>query len=179
MQRFDAAPWPTSLKASSFIATVLLVGASYAVIRAIPHGTRAPFAETFGTLIAFVPPLIALTALLYVVRGYELGPSGLLVQRLLWTTSVPLEGLSRAWHDPDVMRRSLRIWGNGGLYSVTGIYQNFALGRYRAFVTDPRQAVVLELPGRRIVISPADPSAFLQGLSAWLPVRVGSPSPAS
>ena len=75
------------------------------------------------------------------------------------------------------MRRSLRVWGNGGLYSVTGIYQNAALGRYRAFVTDPGQAVVLELPGRRIVISPADPPPFLQGLTAWFPaVRVGSPS---
>src|SRR5262249_46960140 len=145
-QRFDAASWPTSLKASSFIATALLVGAGFAVVKAIPRGTRVAFAETVGTLIAFVPPLIALTALPYIVRVYELGTSGVLIQRLLGSSSVPLEGLSRAWQDPEFMRRSLRVWGNGGLYSVTGIYQNAALGRYRAFVTDPGQAVVMELP---------------------------------
>jgi len=176
MQRFDSAPWPTLLKVSSAVATVLLAGAGYAVARAIPRGTRVPFAETFGTLIAFVPPMIAFGALLYVVRGYELGPAELLIQRLLWNTRVSLEGVARAWHDPEIMRRSLRVWGNGGLYAFTGIYQNAALGRYRAFVTDPHQSVVLELPGRRIVISPADPAAFLDGLVARFPqVRIGDP----
>jgi hypothetical protein len=177
MRRFDAASWPTLLKVTSVVATALLAGAGYAVVRAIPRGTRVPFAETFGTLIAFVPPMIAFGALLYVVRGYELGRAELLIQRLLWDTKVSLEGVVRAWHDPEIMRRSLRVWGNGGLYSFTGIYQNAALGRYRAFVTAPRCAVVLELPGKKIVISPADPAAFLDGLAAWFPqVHIGGPS---
>jgi hypothetical protein len=176
MRRFDSAPWPTLLKVTSAVATALLAGAGYAVVRAIPRGTRVPFAETFGTLIAFVPPLIALVALLYVVRGYELRPAELLIRRLLWTTSIPLDGLARAWHDPEVMRRSLRVWGNGGLYGFTGVYQNAALGRYRAFVTDPHRAVVLELPRKKVVISPADPAPFLEGLAALFPqVRIGGP----
>ena len=66
MSRFDAAPWPTSLKVTSVAATALLAGASFAVIRAIPRGTGVPFAETFGMLIAFVPPLTALTAILFI-----------------------------------------------------------------------------------------------------------------
>jgi hypothetical protein len=35
---------------------------------------------------------------------------------------------------------------------------------------------VLELPGKRIVISPAEPGAFLDSLAAWFPqVRIGAP----
>jgi hypothetical protein len=169
MSRFDAAPWPTSLKVTSAAATAILAGASLLLIRAIPRGTRVPFAEAFGRLMVFVPPLIALIALLSIVSGYELGPAELRVRRLLWSTRVPLDGISRAWHDPEAMKRSLRVFGNGGLYSVTGVYQNRLLGRYRAFVTDPRRSVVLGLPDRIVVVSPADPGPFLEQLAMFHP----------
>ena len=52
---FSAARWPTSLKISSLLGSALLVGIGYAAFSAIPRGTRVPFAETFGTLIAIVP----------------------------------------------------------------------------------------------------------------------------
>ncbi len=169
MTRFPAAPWPTFLKLTSWIATAFLAAASYVLFQSIPQGTRAPFAETFGTLMAFVPFLIALIALLFVVTGYEVDGAELRVQRLLWSTRVPLEGLSRAWHDPEALKGSIRIFGNGGLYSVTGLFQSPRLGRDRVFVTDPARAVVLKLPARTVVISPADPAAFLQVLPSLAP----------
>ena len=169
MTRFPAASWPTCLKTTSWIATAVLGGATYALIKAIPRGTRVPFAETFGTYVAFVPLLIALTAVLFVVTAFEVDGTELRIRRLLWATRVPLAGLTRAWHDPEAMKRSIRLWGNGGLYAVTGLFQNRSLGRYRAFVTDPARAVVLKLPKRSVVISPADPAAFLQLLPVLLP----------
>jgi hypothetical protein len=177
MYRFDTAPWPTSLKATSLIATAILAGVCYAFVRAIPRGTRVPFAETFGTLMVFVPPFVALIAFLFVVTVYEVGPTELRVQRLLWSTRIPLAGITRAWHDPGVMKRSLRVFGNGGLYSITGLYQNRLLGRYRAFVTDPKHSIVLGIPKRLVVVSPADPRAFLQQLAALFPsIRVDAAS---
>jgi hypothetical protein len=176
MFRCDAAPWPTSLKAVSAIGTTVLVGVGYATARAIPRGTRVPFAETFGTLVSFVPPLIALVAVLFVVRGYEVGPGELRVGRLLFSTTIDLSGLSRAWHDPSAMTGSLRMFGNGGLYSITGLFQSPSLGRYRAFVTDPKRSVVLRLPDRTVVISPVDPFSFLQQLSTVVPgVEIAGP----
>lgn len=169
MTRFPAAPWPTILKATSWIATAVLAAASYVLLVAIPRGTRVPFAETFGTLVAFVPLLIAVTAALFVVTAYEVDSTELRIRRLLWSTRVPLAGLMRAWHDPEAIRRSIRIFGNGGLYSVTGLFQNTTLGKYRAFVTDPKLSVVLRLTKRTIVISPADPAAFLQVLPSLVP----------
>ncbi len=176
MQRFEAAPWPVSLRVVSTIGTVLLVGVGYALVRVIPRGTRAPFAEEFGTLMVAAPVAILLVALLFVVRGYEVNGATLHVERLLWRTPVALAGLARAWHDPSAMKRSLRIFGNGGLYSITGVFTNPALGRYRAFVTDPGRAVVLAFESRVVVVSPAYPHALLGHLASVCPgVAVGEP----
>jgi hypothetical protein len=167
--RFPAASWPTSLTVTSWIATAVLAVATYVLIEAIPRGTPAPFAETFGKLVAFVPLLIAVIAALFVVTAYEVDGTELRVRRLLWSSRVTLAGLTRAWHDPAALKGSIRLFGNGGLYSVTGLFQSRRLGRYRAFVTDPARAVVLKLPKRAVVISPADPEAFLQLLAAIIP----------
>jgi hypothetical protein len=169
MNRFDAAPWPAGLKVTSALATAILVGSSYILARAVPRGTRVPFAEAFGTGITVIPVAVALISLLFVVSGYELGPEELLVQRLFWSTRVSLSGISRAVHDPAAMKHSLRLFGNGGLFAVTGIYRNRTLGRYRAFATDPRRSVVLFLPGRILVVTPADPAGFLGALKTYFP----------
>jgi hypothetical protein len=169
MRDFSAARWPTSLKITSLLGSALLLGVGYAAFSAIPRGTRVPFAEIFGTLIPIVPPAIALIAALFMVSGYELDGRCLRVRRLLWATPVSLVGIRKAYHDPKAMKRSLRFFGNGGLLSITGIYQNKRLGRYRAFVTDPTHAVVLVLPSRVVVISPSDPLAFIQQLRVTFP----------
>ena len=177
MQRFDAARWPTALKVVSTIATVVLLGVTGVLYRTIPRGTRVPFAETFGTLVVLVPPVILAVALLFLVRGYELDATGLYVERLLWRTRIPLDGLTRAWHDPAALRRSLRLFGNGGLYSITGIFQNATIGRYRAFVTDSKRAVVLRFATRTVALSPADPDALLAHLRTVAPEVAVGPAP--
>ena len=180
MQRFAAAPWPVSLKVVSTAATLILVGATVVLDRAIPLGTRAPFAQTFGTLVTLVPGAILLGALLFVVRGYEVETDGVYVERLLWRTRLGLDGLRRAWHDPAAMRRSVRLFGNGGMYAVTGIFQNRTIGRYRAFVTNPKLAVVLQFEKRTVVVSPAHPNALLGELKVVAPaVAVGEPPAAA
>lgn len=177
MPRFDAAPWPTSLKVVSTIATLVLLVATGVLHGAVPRGTRVPFAESFGTLVVLVPPVILAVALLFLVRGYELDATGLYVERLLWRTRIPLAGLRRAWHDPAALRRSLRLFGNGGLYSITGIFQNATIGRYRAFVTDPRRAVVLRFESRTVALSPAEPDALLAHLRTVAPGVAVGPAP--
>jgi len=141
-----------------------------------PHGTGAPFAETFGALLPLLPLAILAGGLLFVVRGYAFEDGGLVVERLLWQTPIGLGGLERAWHDPKAMCRSIRLFGNGGLFAVTGIFRNARLGNYRAFVTDPKKAVVLRFASRTVVISPADPRALLDHLRTVSPATaVGEP----
>jgi Bacterial PH domain len=174
MQPFAAARWPTYLKVISFLGSAVLLGIGLAAARAIPHGTHVAYAEAVGTFVAFVPPAIAFLAALFVVTGYEIGPGHLRVRRLLWTTPVSLAGLYRIYADPTCMKCSIRIFGNGGLFSFTGIYRNRTFGRYRAFVTDPNRAVALFLPNRVVVVSPADVEGFIRYAAArFKDVRVG------
>ena len=169
MEEFRAAPWPTSLRIVSLISTVVLCGASYFLYVKVPRGTQVPFAEVFGMWVAAVPPLVLLVSALFVVRGYQIAGDGLRIQRLLWPTYREWFGLQAAWQDPMAMKGSLRLWGNGGLYAVTGFYRNRALGTYRAFVTDPKRAVVLRFADRVVVLSPEDPQAFLRQLALLRP----------
>ena len=64
------------------------------------------------------------------------------------------------------MARSLRTWGNGGMFSFTGHFVNHPLGRYRAFVTDPARTVVLALPEGVVVVSPDRPDEFIAAVTA-------------
>ncbi len=176
MQSFASAPWPKSLKVISLLTCAILIGVSVIVVKVIPFGTRVPFAQAVGTLVAFVPPAIGFLAVLFIVSGYELESGQLRIHRLLWSTHIPLSGLDRIYADPAIMKHSLRIFGNGGLFSFTGIYQGRALGRYRAFVTDPRRSVALFLPTGIIVVSPADTELFVHVVRSQFPgVQVGPP----
>ena len=71
------------------------------------------------------------------------------------------EGLQSADLQPGALRGSLRLFGNGVLFSFTGLFWNRTLGKYRAFLTDPKRAVVLRLPPRTVVVSPDRPEQFV------------------
>lgn len=115
---------------------------------------------------AIVPVAVVVITGLFVVRGYSVAPGELRVQRLLWTTRVPLTGLTEVAFRPNVMRGSVRWFGNGGLYAFTGLFQNRELGRYRAFVTDYARTVVLRIGRRTVVVSPSAPEAFVDEIRA-------------
>jgi hypothetical protein len=90
----------------------------------------------------------------------------LVVRRLGWSTRIPLEGLQSVVVDPDALKGSLRLAGNGGLYACTGLFRNKRLGLYRAFVTDLNRCDVLRLPKRPIVVSPDRPEEFVGAVKA-------------
>jgi len=167
MRHFHAAPWPTTLKVVSFLGTGVLCALSYAAYRAVP--TPSGFTHNFGIGVALVPLVIILGAVLFIVGGYRVDSNVLLVERLITSTSVPLAGLTRIWADPSICKGSLRVVGNGGLFSFTGWFQNKTLGRYRLFATDFRHAVVLKFPDRVVVVSPAAPQAFIDHLHHIIP----------
>lgn len=149
------APWGTALWVVSLLVTVLLVGISVGGLSFVPGSVR-PLHWAMG-----LPLLILAGASLFVVRGYTVAGRRLLIRRLLWTTEVDLTGLRSARQDRSALRLSLRLWGNGGLYSITGYYWNRQLGLYRTFLTDVSRSVVLDLPRRTVVVSPDDPGAFI------------------
>jgi hypothetical protein len=149
------APWSKSLVVISSLATVLCLGITFS-LTGLFHG----WLRWEGLL----PLVIILVSALFTIRGYTVTSDALLVRRLFWTTRLPLAGLESAQVEPEAMRGSIRTFGNGGLFSFTGFYRNRPLGAYRAFVTDPHQAVVLHFPKRTVVVSPSAPEEFVRDL---------------
>ena len=164
---FPAAPWPVSLKLVSALGSVALLAAGFAAYRAIPVPTG--FIHQFGLAVACVPIALLAGSLGFIVRGYEVKVTDLYIERLFTSTRIPLAGLSRVWLEPKVCKGSLRVFGNGGLFSFTGLYYNKKLGRYRLFATDFSHAVVLVLPQRVVVVTPANPQTFIDHLKHRFP----------
>ena len=172
-RHFTAAPWSRILKLVTALGAVLLAGAGIVAYRAIP--VPSGFTHNFGLGIALLFPLILVFSLLLTVTGYTVSSSDLVVQRLFWGTRVSLSGLQNVRLDPSLCKGSLRIFGNGGLFSFTGLYYNRRLGRYRLFATNFTNTVLLTTPNRKIVITPANANAFVEHIHHIFPAtRVDS-----
>jgi len=155
------APWGRSLVIVSALATALCLGLTlfeWSTITRPPLGIPAFW-------IGLLPLALVIGCALFTIRGYALTPDTLLIHRLLWSTRVSLAELLSAEYLPGAMRGSIRTCGNGGFFSVTGLYWSRLLGSYRAFVTDLQRTVVLRFPGRTLVLSPESPEEFVRVVS--------------
>jgi hypothetical protein len=158
-----AAPWSRALKTASALAVVVLAGIAAAAILVVPARLLLTRSVMLGV------PLGALAlALLNRVSGYTLTATHLQVRRPFWSTTFALAQLLSVAGDAEVFKGSVRLFGNGGLFSITGFFWKRRLGCYRAFATDPARAVVLRFRTRTIVVTPDDPQRFIVRLRTHL-----------
>jgi hypothetical protein len=154
-----AAPWGRALIVISSLLVILSI-ASVVVLRlrflSVPPG--------LVFLAQWALPVIVLCCLPFMIRGYVITDDAILIRRLFWTTRLARAGLVSAGFVPHAMRRSLRTFGNGGGFSISGWYWNKSLGFYRAFVTDLERTVVLRFGSRTVVVSPGNPEDFVNEL---------------
>lgn len=147
------APWSLSLIFISLFTSLVCLGVSMFIWR------RAEEGQTWLTVI---PIAIVVVASLFTVRGYTLTPKFLRVHRLVWSTRIPLDGLQSVEFDPQAILKSKRIFGNEGVFSMSGYFRSKKLGKYRAFVSQPALAVILRFPEHTVVVSPGIPKAFVE-----------------
>ena len=155
------APWGKLLTVTSVLVTVLCAAAGF-----LPW--LIPGIDRSGStllLLLWLPVLLIPGCALFIVRAYTITPDAILIHRPLWTTPLPRAGLQSATFEPNAMRGSIRTFGNGGFYSITGWYWSRKLRAYRAFVTDLNQTVVLRFRDRTVVISPDNPEDFVRELA--------------
>ena len=158
MDEFPAAPWPGVLKVSSAIVTLLVAAVDYGAFRALPPAGPA---HVVGRIVALSLPVMLLMSVLFIVTGFAVDGRTLYVRRMLWSTRFDLAGLRQIGREPDAIKGSVRIFGNAGLYSFSGIYRSKKLGRYRLFATDPARSVAMICSAGTVVVTPADPDAFI------------------
>jgi hypothetical protein len=163
-----SAPWGAPLAVMTAVCSVIcllvplpgvMIGlGSSATLRAWGIYGLPPWA---GWLLVAVPLLSLVASAAFMVRGYVLTDTSLIIKRLGWKHRLDLSRLNSATVDPDAFRRSLRLFGNGGFFSFTGWFRNSTLGVYRAFATDTKRAVVLRFFDKTVVITPDDPQKFV------------------
>lgn len=137
------APWGRALIVISSLSSLLCLGIAAGF--ALSRDPRLHWP-------ALLPLVVVAVCALFTVRGYVVTADALLVRRLLWNTRLPWTGaaaLQSVQAEPDAMRGSIRLWGNGGMYSFTGLFRSKALGSYRAFVMDRHRTVVLRFADRK------------------------------
>ena len=150
-----AAPWGSPLKMMTAATALILAGIAFTGIFSGPAGS------TIWVLAMVVLPVALLSvSAFFAIRGYALTSDALIVERPGWSSKIDLSGLVSAEADPAAMDKSIRTFGNGGMFCIAGVFHNTKLGSYRAFATDPKRAVVLRFPKRTVVVTPADQQAF-------------------
>lgn len=165
------APWSKMLIGLSLFSTVIIVGVGLLMFSLGRSVSSLLTIE--GWLVLSVLPISAL----FIVRGYSVRDGELIVQRLLWKTSISLRDLRDIYCDPTALSKSLRTFGNGGCLSFTGWFYSKKLGHFRAFATAAANSVVLVFEERRtIVITPERPQDF--EAFARIETKLGSPQEA-
>jgi len=124
-----------------------------------PHTPRAVVA------CAGVGPVV-MAAVLWAarIRRYRLAGDELLVELRFRAVRFPLAGLVSAVADREAMRHAWKVYGNDGLGAYSGRFRSRRLGPFRVYLTDAERAVVLRWPDRCLVISPDQPSYFLDAV---------------
>lgn len=155
-ERKFAAPWSISLKLITLLSAIVLL----AIPAIMLINASDDMGQQFIVMVVLLPVAILVVSAFFMIRGYQIRNGVLYVQRLGWRSSIDLTDLVSSEADPQAMHRSIRLFGNGGLFCFAGKFRNKKLGSYRAYATDRAKAVVLRFPDRVVVVTPQDPAIF-------------------
>ncbi|MEC7907207.1 MAG: PH domain-containing protein [Verrucomicrobiota bacterium] len=158
-----SAPWGRSLKLTTRLCLAVVFGIF--LIGVIVESKNVAYWK-IGML--WIPAGLLLVSYFFSIRNYQLIESKLYIRRIGWKYTIDLANLESVQVDPSAMSKSIRLFGNGGLFCFAGIFRNHKLGRYRAFAASSKNSVILRFPNRTIVVTPEDPDGFAEMIQAQL-----------
>lgn len=150
------APWGKSVKLFTLVLQIPLFLIIIVNFKILPN--QIIWAKIVGV---GVPLLLVLIVPFFMILGFEIRENQLIIKRPGWITKIDLSNISSVEANPTAMKGSIRTFGNGGLYCFCGAFSNKLLGSYRAFVTNPENAVVIRTAGKIYVVSPENPALFV------------------
>jgi transcriptional regulator with XRE-family HTH domain len=148
-------PWSSSLKIMTAITLLLLLVTGISTLWVSPW--------IFHGIVAMV-----LLCLAFSVQGYSIKDGVLLIHRTGWSTRYALPDIREMEINPNATMGSIRLFGIGGLFACVGLYRNDILGNYYAYITESKNAMVIKMEKRTIVISPDDAAAMLSTIETSL-----------
>ena len=149
--------------AITVFSSILLLGISFYLLVSEPQ-----VLSSLAALALIVPPLILFVCYLYQVSSYHLDSKNIVIKRFAPNFYIPVSSIESVEIDNNAMKRSLRIFGNGGLFGFYGRFRNKKYGSYRAFVKDLKKLVVIKTDKKTIIISPDKPEVFVKKLKGYM-----------
>ena len=159
---FAPAPAGFRVRLKTMLVGVIAVAAGVVLAVMVLQDPHAPGAMVAAGGVS--PVALAIALWTAHIRRYRLTGDELLVEFRFRTVRLSLTCLGGAEADRDAMRRAWKVWGNDGVGAYSGRFRSRRLGRFRAYLTDADRAVVLRWPDRCVVISPDQPSYFLEAV---------------
>lgn len=108
--------------------------------------------------------LLLLGSLNFRIRSYELSSGHLVVKIGLATKTFSLEKLQDVRLEARPFAGCRRIMGVGGLWSNCGVFSSPRWGEFHAYASNSAEGVLLVWPDNKVLITPADPAAFVQAV---------------
>jgi hypothetical protein len=150
------APWSRGLR----LRTVAIT--SFLVLTAIVGFLLSVHQSLIWQLVLIALPMsLLLISLVRSVRGYSLNDREIAVKHVIGRTVLALDAVRSVEGNSEIMKGSICLLANCGLFSFSGWYFNRRLKVYKAMVSDPSRAIVLRLKRSVLVISPHDPQQFI------------------
>jgi hypothetical protein len=141
--------------------TVKIISAGVLVLNA--GLLLASFISPWALIPAAFLGTITLGCYLRAPVAYEISPN---VLTILFRVGYKQFGpITRAGRVEKSVDRSIRLWGNGGLFAGTGIFWNGTWGIFRAYVTSSKQEsrVIVETQTGKVLVSPDNPEELIKG----------------
>ncbi len=162
-QSFQSAPAGRRVVMGTVTVGLITVGMAVANVVMAITGLRPPKypgPAALNVVLSFLPLLVFIPVFLIArasMAGFRIEENVLVLGRKRF----PLAGLKEAKRDPEVLCKTMKLWGNGGLGGISGTFKSRRLGKFYAFLTDTEHAVVLRLADKVVAVSPSDPDFFI------------------
>lgn len=141
-------------------AALLLTGVAMYTILNSPELTVAYRAILISTF-----TIILVGTYLFSVTGYTVEADRVIINRLLYNATIKRSDIaeSRVLTDEE-MKWSIRTFGVGGLFGYLGKFTNSNIGSMTWYATRRGNYILLVAGGKKIVLTPDDPQAFIAAL---------------
>ncbi len=156
------AKWSTRLTATTVIGHVIFI--SGPILWMILLGDNKVAFNMYIFLFLFVVPLgiIFFGIMSSLIKAYTVAPDGVYVLFPTRHVRFGFKGLQSIEADPEAMVGTYRMI-NGGFFCFGGKNcRNKRLGRFSAYATDYKHAVVMRYKDHTAVITPEDPELFIK-----------------
>lgn len=161
----------TIFTASMDRSTKLITGFTTVLVAVITLAQLISSFEHFSYLSIFsssILPVLYILTFVFRPIHYKLSGDKLIIHRLTDNVALDRSQIKEVKQiDPEQLKRSVRIFGVGGLFGYYGRYANNTLGRMTWYATRKNKTVLLITnANEKFILTPDEPEAFVASLKA-------------